>query len=197
MLRRIAVVAFCTNGDLAAVVLVLDCPYLSVESLAIKLIVSAIREPAEALLGRNQEARRRAGFRHVLSGTTEVVSHVEEQRRTAKHQPVTCATLSVSGLIDAICAAYPGADRYRASQDVLRIIGSMLEETAVAGLLDDGRIVVSLNSHTAAHADLVVHQLGLGLGQLFCEMETTIDLAPQIVRVLPDGPSVTEALGVP
>lgn len=196
MLRRIAVVAFCANDELAAVVLVLDCPYLSVESLAIKLIVSAIREPAEALLGRNQEARRRAGFRHVLSGTTEVVSHIEDQRRTANHQPVTCATVSVSGLVDAICTAYPGADRYRASQDVLRIIGSMLEETAVAGLLDDGRIVVSLSSDTTAHADLVVHQLGLGLGQLFCEMDATIDLAPQIVRIRPDGPSVTEALGV-
>ncbi|TVR30258.1 MAG: hypothetical protein EA404_12825 [Spirochaetaceae bacterium] len=197
MVKHLALIPFCVDGSPVAVILVTASPYLQVEHIAIRLIVSAIRERALALILHDHEARVRARFRHVLSTHNDIVQRISEELERPDVTSLTAVIIEVAPLLTAVSDSNHDADRYHLQQDLLRIIGSMVEDSATAGLSPPGRIVLILQPNLALGPELLVHQLQLSLTELFQELPQPIDLKPRYKTITRDVVSIDELLSSP
>ena len=197
MLKHLALIPFCVDGSPLAVIVIAASPYLLVEPIAIRLIVSAIRERTLALILHDHEARVRARFRHVLSTHNDIVQRINEELERPDVTSLTVVVIEVSPLLTAVSDSNRDADRYHVRQDLLRIIGSMVEDSATAGLSAPDRIVLILQPELALAPELLVHQLQLSLKELFQDLPQPIDLQPRYKTITRDVASIDELLSSP
>ena len=194
MVKRLALLPFCVDNTIVAMIVIVASPYLSLESIAIRLIVAAVRQQMLSLILHNQEVRIRARFRKVLGDRSEIVQQIGTELARSEGKVVILAVIDIDPLLNAICGSSPDTDRFRLQQDILRIIGSMLEDTATAGALSSGRIVIILQPGQPAGAELVVHQLEVGLRDLFHELSQPVSLNPHYRTVTRDVASINDLL---
>lgn len=194
MMRRIGLIPFCDGATLLALVLILDCPYLAVDPVTIRLIVSAVHDQMCTLLTLNHQLRMRARFEQVCANQVALQQHIMTELQQKDVHSLTAASIDVAPIISAIRGQTAGVDDYRLRQDVLRIVGSMLEESAVAGLLDSGRICLVLRPDLPVGADLITHQLQLELRDLMTDLAPNIALEPRYTTFTADMESVETAL---
>ena len=194
MLRSIGLVAFCDGTTLLALMVILDCPYLSIDPVTIRLIVSAVHEQACTLLTLNHQLRVRARFEQICPNHAALQQHITNELQQKGVPSLTAASIDVAPIVAAIRGQSPGVDDYRLRQDVLRIVGSMLEESAVAGLLDSGRICLVLHPDVPAGAELIIHQLQLELQELMADLTPSVALEPRFTTITADAGSVETAL---
>lgn len=194
MLRRIALIPFCDGNTLLALILISDCPYLAIDPVTIRLIVSAVHDQASALLVQNHELRVRARFEQVLANQEALQQYIKTELRQKGVHSLTAASIDVAPIIAAIRGQAPGVDDFRLRQDVLRIVGSMLEESATAGLLESGRICLILQPDLPAGVELIIHQLQLELQDLMPGLTSAIALEPRFTTIAADTVSVETAL---
>lgn len=185
-LERAALFPFRHGRQTLAVLLVLDCPYLSLDPAILRILLAALADMSGRLLFSNRDIPISRARRTVLFNRHEIADTIDRLATTGDGSRVaTVLRIDLSRARDKIIQENPLLDPYRVTQDIVTIISAFLAGEGFAGLEDSDTVLAVFPGEAQTDRDLLVHQLRHSLVTLFRELSEPPDLSFEEVTDLP------------
>jgi hypothetical protein len=191
--NTLALVPFRSDGRLLGLLLVAESPYLEESTDVLDVAFSAVSRLVSAILVDNRETRLQAAGRQTVLEESELQAVAGELQEPEQGR-VAIVSFPIDELVRRVGGDSPEVDLFRIRQDLLRVIGIMTAEVATIGTGPSGQIILLFGDDALVDPQLVLHQAGAKLTELFDELDPPLDLEAEIRRVDPGRERVEEVL---
>lgn len=170
---RIAAFPFEMNNRLLALLLIFDSPFLDLDDDVLRVLLTALNDAASTILFAERGK--------MIQKSEPVVLYPFDQlplvvRSTDERS--TILELDLNAAEESVLSHHPHLDPFRLHQDLLRTVASLVKNHALTVQGEKGSMILVFRKTLHLDAELLIHQLGITLHELFGVPSVPIPFTP-------------------